>query len=57
MKYNNKFEDGEKVLIGDKLFTIKRWSYVSSMKIYTYSVVENPSTFFWEYELSKVKSL
>jgi len=48
-----KFQDGEKVLLDDVLVTIKEWSYASNLKCYTYTIVENPATFFFGRELKK----
>jgi hypothetical protein len=53
MIHNNKFEDKQKVKLFDtgEVVTINRWSYAPSMKRYTYSVEEYPSTFYFEDDL------
>jgi hypothetical protein len=56
MKQNNKFTKGEKVKIsstGEEV-TINKFSYVANMKKYSYTVVEKPSTFFFEEEIGKI---
>lgn len=53
-KYTNKFEDGERVRLGDEVVTVRQWSYAPNLRMYNYSIVEYPSTFFFEYELKKV---
>lgn len=56
MKWSNKFEDGETVIIkhtGEQA-TINEWSYTPLLKRYTYSLKERPGTFFYESELTKV---
>ena len=56
MNFRNKFEDGEKVLIEDEVVTVNQWNYVPSMARYTYTIIENPSTFYFENELTKLES-
>jgi hypothetical protein len=54
MKLNNKFIVGEKVILsesGEKV-TINKFNYIPNMKKYSYTIKENPSTFYFE-ELSK----
>ncbi|SYX85916.1 hypothetical protein [Paenibacillus alvei] len=56
MKYNNKFEDGETVIIkhtGERA-TVNEWSYTPLLKRYTYSLMEHQGTFFYESELENV---
>lgn len=48
-----KFQDGEKVLLDDVMVTIKEWSYIPKMNRFTYTIVENPSTFFFEHEFKQ----
>jgi hypothetical protein len=55
MDYNPKFQDGEKVLLDGEVVTIRRWSYATNLKRYTYSIVEYPGTFFYENELQKLE--
>lgn len=57
MKHKNRFRDGEVVLLLETgtPVTIDRWSYEPNMKRYTYSIVEEPSTFLFEEELVPVE--
>jgi len=52
-----KFKDGEKVLLNNVLVTIKEWSYVPRLNRFTYTVVEHPSTFFFENEFNGPESI
>ncbi|MFD2334669.1 hypothetical protein ACFSR7_35955 [Cohnella sp. GCM10020058] len=57
MKYKNKFQDGESVQVRGtrELVTINKWSYIPSMKRYTYTLIEHPETFVFEDELMPVE--
>lgn len=55
MDNKNKYQDGEKVIIKGEVFTISQWSYVAKMKRYSYTILEKPSTFYFEEELSKTE--
>lgn len=54
IEYTPKFQDGEKVLIDGEVVTVKEWGYVPKRKQYTYTIVENPATFYFEHELEKL---
>ncbi|WP_442593937.1 hypothetical protein [Neobacillus sp. D3-1R] len=56
MKQNNKFIKGEKVTlpITGETVTINKISYVQHMKKFTYTILEKPSTFYFEEEISKL---
>ncbi|WP_170885593.1 hypothetical protein [Bacillus alkalicellulosilyticus] len=51
--HKNKFAVGEKVLLNNETVTIKKYAYVPNMKRYSYTIEENPSTFYFEEELTK----
>lgn len=53
MTYNNKYQDGQKVMIKEtrEVVTINRWGYVKKMNRYTYTIMEHPGTFYFENEL------
>jgi hypothetical protein len=55
---NNKFQDGEKVLVKEwgVIETVDKWSYVPSMRRFTYTTLENPATFYFESELDLPKA-
>lgn len=55
MANKNKYEAGDKVTIKatDEFVTIKKWLYIKNMKQYSYTVIEHPSTFYFEDELIK----
>jgi hypothetical protein len=56
MKQNNKFDKGEKVIIsltGEQV-TINKFSYVPQMKKYSYTIIEKPTTFYFEEEIVKL---
>lgn len=49
----NKYQDGEKVKLketGEEV-TVDRWNYAPNMRRYTYTIVEQPSTFYFEEEI------
>lgn len=48
-----KFQDGEEVLLDGKIVTVNEWGYISRLKRYTYTIVEYPATFYFEYELKE----
>jgi hypothetical protein len=53
MKHSNKFEDNQRVKIietGEEV-TVNHWSYATNLGRYTYSIIEHPSTFYFESEL------
>ncbi|RFU68365.1 hypothetical protein [Bacillus sp. V59.32b] len=52
MADKNKYNIGEKVKIKttDELVTINKWQYVKNMKKYSYTIKEQPSTFYFEDE-------
>lgn len=57
MKYsNNRFNIGQTVHIKEtgEVVTILKWQYVKNMKRYSYTVKENPSTFYFEEELQGI---
>lgn len=56
MKDKNKYNSGESVRIQstNELVTINKWQYVKNMKKYSYTVNENPTTFYFEDELTKI---
>lgn len=49
----SKFQDNQKVIIKltGETVTIKKSSYIPNMKRYSYTVKENPSTFYFEEEM------
>ncbi len=53
-EYTNKFEDGDKVVLDGEIVTVDRWSYVPKIGQYTYSIIERPTTFFFESELKSI---
>ncbi|MBM7649614.1 hypothetical protein JOC78_002588 [Bacillus ectoiniformans] len=55
MNNKNKFQDNEKVLLNGEIVTIKGSSYIRNMQRYSYTIKENPSTFYFEEELTKIK--
>lgn len=48
------FDDGEKVLLNGETVTVKEWAYAPNMARFTYTIMEYPETFFFEYELTKL---
>ncbi|MDF0727892.1 hypothetical protein PY093_14540 [Cytobacillus sp. S13-E01] len=56
MKNKNKFNNGETVVVKHtgETVTINQWSYIANMKRYSYTIVENPATFYFEEELVKL---
>lgn len=58
IKYINKFQDNETVFLKDQgiNLTVDKWSYIPSKRTYTYTTIENPSTFYFEYELDFASS-
>ena len=52
---SNKYNSGDTVLISEtnETVTISKWAYVKHMKRYSYTVKEQPKTFFFEEELKK----
>jgi hypothetical protein len=53
---NNRFNTGQSVHIKEtgEIVTILKWQYVKNMKRYSYTVKENPSTFYFEEELDNI---
>jgi hypothetical protein len=53
---NNRFSIGQSVHIKEtgEIVTILKWQYVKNMKRYSYTVKENPSTFYFEEELDNI---
>lgn len=52
----NRFEKGEKVCVketGEEV-TISKHLYIKNMKRYSYTIKENPKTFYFEEELEKL---
>ncbi|MDE5413641.1 hypothetical protein [Alkalihalobacterium chitinilyticum] len=51
----NLFTSGEEVIIKatDETVTVSKSQYVKNMKRYSYTVKEQPATFFFEEELEK----
>jgi hypothetical protein len=58
MNYNNKFQDCEKVLLREQneIVTVSRWSYIPKKRVYSYTIIENPATFYFEHELDFARS-
>lgn len=56
MKQNNKFVQGEKVLISStgETVTINKISYIQHMKKFSYTISEKPATFYFEEEITKL---
>ncbi|WP_237662356.1 MULTISPECIES: hypothetical protein [Sutcliffiella] len=53
MKQKNKFQDNEKVILkstGEEV-TILKFNYVPNLKRYSYTIKENPKTFYFEEEI------
>lgn len=57
MKKKNMFQPDEKVVlkVTGQTVTISKLSYVPNMKRYSYTIQENPSTFYFEEELQKIE--
>lgn len=57
MKYKNKFQDDEKVILKatGEIVTINKFTYVANMKRYSYTIKERPQTFYFEEEITPVK--
>ncbi|WP_197028336.1 MULTISPECIES: hypothetical protein [unclassified Bacillus (in: firmicutes)] len=55
MSGKNKYQIGDKVTIKatDETVTISKLMFVKNMKKYSYTIKENPSTFYFEDELVK----
>lgn len=55
----NKFQDGQTVRLKstNEILTVAEWGYVPRMREFTYTVLERPSTFFFENELEEVNRL
>ena len=53
-EFNPKFQDGEKVLLDGKIVTVNEWGYTLKQARYTYTIIENPATFYFEHELKKL---
>jgi len=53
---NNRFNTGQSVNIKEtgEVVTILKWQYVKNMKRYSYTIKENPSTFYFEEELENL---
>ncbi|OIJ16835.1 hypothetical protein BKP37_04705 [Anaerobacillus alkalilacustris] len=53
MKNKNKFQTNDKVsiLATGQTVTVNKFKYVPNMKRYSYTVNENPQTFYFEEEL------
>lgn len=56
MKNKNKFAANEKVILksSGETVTISKFSYVPNMKRYSYTIKENPQTFYFEEELERL---
>ncbi|WP_096201413.1 hypothetical protein [Bacillus sp. FJAT-45350] len=56
MKNKNKYQVDQEVLIKStgETVTISKFSYVANMKRYSYTVKENPQTFYFEEEIQPV---
>ncbi|MFN7250301.1 MAG: hypothetical protein ACK4M9_05845 [Anaerobacillus sp.] len=56
MKSKNKFQENEKVTlkVTGETVTISKFSYVPNMKRYSYTIKENPQTFYFEEELAQL---
>lgn len=54
---NNLFRNGETVNIKEtgETVTITKCQYVKNMKRYSYTIKENPGTFYFEEELEKIQ--
>ncbi|MFD0051315.1 hypothetical protein ACFVHQ_18685 [Actinomycetes bacterium NPDC127524] len=52
MAVKNKYQTGEKVKLktSGETVTINKWQYVANMKKYSYTIKENPTTFYFEDE-------
>jgi hypothetical protein len=56
LKQKNKFQDDEKVVIKHtgETVTITKSRYVANMKRYSYTIKENPNTFYFEEEINHI---
>ncbi|MCT8138364.1 hypothetical protein H1D32_11745 [Anaerobacillus sp. CMMVII] len=56
MKGKNKFQANDKVTLKatGETVTISKFSYVSNMKRYSYTVKEHPQTFYFEEEFGQL---
>jgi|GEM_PF-3573223 len=48
------FNNGEKVLVGGKIVTVKKWGRSTQLGQFTYRIIEYPNTFYIESELSRI---
>lgn len=57
MKRKNKYHDNERVILKTtgEVVTIKGVSFVNNMNRYSYTIKENPSTFYFEEEIKSVE--